>query len=285
MILKYDTIDLFGKNLFTLVNVKTPLQVSANMPANEACFIYVLEGESITYSESTALRIDPNQTMLSKCGNYVAKMLSQNKEGVFSSITVHFHKEILEKIYKNQSPPFLKKDSFSLPPNSVTLAVSKMLRKYFEGILYFFEQPKLVNEEILILKLKELILLLLQTEGYPQVKEIMNTLFNKRIFKFKEVVEAHLYTSISINGLAQLTNRSLSAFKKEFFKIYQDTPGHYLMEKRLEKTKENLALSDDSISHIAYDCGFKSLSHLSRIFKKKYGLAPSQYRQNLLGKK
>jgi len=285
MILKYDTIDLLGKSLFTLVNVKTPMQVPANMPADEACFVYVLEGENITYSESVALKINTNQAMLSKCGNYVAKMFSKKKEGVFSSITVHFHKEVLEKVYENQAPPFLKKDKPSIHPNAMTVAANKMIRKYFEGILYFFEQPKLINEELLILKLKEVILLLLQTNDNPQIKEMMSYLFSKRVFEFKEIIQAHLYTSITIKELAQLTNRSLSSFKKEFFKVYQDTPSHYIIERRLEKIADSLVLTDDSISSITYDCGFKSLSHLSRIFKKKYGMTPSQFRQNQLSKK
>ncbi|MBL4753056.1 MAG: AraC family transcriptional regulator [Flavobacteriales bacterium] len=45
-----------------------------------------------------------------------------------------------------------------------------------------------------------------------------------------------------------------------------------------------MRISDESIGRIGYECGFISPAHLSGVFKSKYGVAPSRYRQGLTDK-
>ncbi|MEO1254771.1 MAG: helix-turn-helix transcriptional regulator, partial [Bacteroidota bacterium] len=79
-------------------------------------------------------------------------------------------------------------------------------------------------------------------------------------------------------SLASITNHSLTSFKNEFKRIYDTSPGAYIMDKRVEKVADLLRYSDDSVSGIGYTCGFVSPAHLSRAFKRRYGLTPSEYR-------
>nr|WP_246164386.1 AraC family transcriptional regulator [Xanthovirga aplysinae] len=109
----------------------------------------------------------------------------------------------------------------------------------------------------------------------------MRSLFSERTFSFKEVIDANICHPRSIEELAQLTNHSLSSFKREFKKIYNATPAVYILDKRAEKVAELLKLSDESISSIGYHCGFTSPSHLSRVFKNKYGVTPKEFRLSL----
>jgi AraC family transcriptional regulator len=52
-----------------------------------------------------------------------------------------------------------------------------------------------------------------------------------------------------------------------------------LVEQRLEKAKKLLVDSDLTISDVAYDCGFASQSHLTRLFRKHLNITPKEYRQ------
>jgi transcriptional regulator GlxA family with amidase domain len=119
-----------------------------------------------------------------------------------------------------------------------------LVRKYIESILFYFENPQLVTEDILILKLKEIILLLLQTGDSPRVIEILTNLFSEKIFSFKEVIEAHICSHLTIQELVTLTHHSLSSFKRKFKQIYSDTPANYLRARRLEKARQLLSISD-----------------------------------------
>ena len=57
------------------------------------------------------------------------------------------------------------------------------------------------------------------------------------------------------------------------------TPHRYLTNLRLQAAAEMLSsvYNDDSISHVALTCGFRNPLYFSRLFKKKYGAAPSEY--------
>ena len=112
----------------------------------------------------------------------------------------------------------------------------------------------------------------------------MCNLFSTKTFEFKEVVEAHIFSPISIADLARLTNKSLASFKREFKINYQDSPSNYIKSRRLEKAAKLLSISNDSISSIAYDCLFNNVAHFSNSFKLKYKLNPSNYRLSQLRK-
>lgn len=153
-----------------------------------------------------------------------------------------------------------------------------LLTKYIESILFYFENPEIVSEEMLVVKLKELILLLSKTKDAPVVQHILSTLFSPTAHAFREVITAHLYDDLNQSELAQLSNLSLSSFKREFQKHYQTSPARYLRNKKLERAAELLRLSDTRITDIAFDCGFNNLSHFSRSFQDKYGISPTEYR-------
>ncbi len=277
MILEHQTIDLFGHMLFEKAVIKAPFKKPHPMP-DEACFLYILDGEYKSISEDEELRILKEESLLMKCGHYLSQMFPNGTNGQYEALAIHFYPEMLKKIYDNSLPSFLKKYNFAFHSNMVKLEASILIKKYIESLLFYFENPQLVTEDILILKLKEIILLLLQTENSPKVIEILNNLFSKKTFSFKEIIEAHIFSNVSITELAQLTHHSLSSFKREFKKIYQDTPANYIKKKRIEKAAELLLVSDQSISHIAYDCCFQDIAHFSRSFKAVYGHSPSKYR-------
>lgn len=257
-----------------LVHMPTP------MPENEAAFVYVLEGSCVSYSETDELNIVTDQAVLAKSGNSTFRTLEYQGSTKYSAISLRFHKDVLERIYEDTASPFYSESNKKLTVNSVFLESNELIKQFTVSLIYYFDHQEQLTEELLILKLKELIVLLLQTENAPKVLEIMNNLFQTKTFEFKEIVKAHICSSINIKELALLTNHSLSVFKKEFKRIYEDTPSNYIIGKRTEKVAELLLASDDMVSTIAYDCEFKTLAHLSRVFKAKYGVTPTEYRLN-----
>lgn len=64
-------------------------------------------------------------------------------------------------------------------------------------------------------------------------------------------------------------------FSKEFKKSFKD----YLSDIRLEEAKRLLLQSDLNLSEISDAIGYADLSYFSKIFKKEFGVSPSQYRR------
>ncbi|WP_420574168.1 helix-turn-helix domain-containing protein [Kordia sp.] len=279
MILAHETLSLYDKMLFEKAIVQAPFQ-KANPMTNEACFLYVLEGENKTYSALERTHIKVGESVLMKCGNFMFKLLPDKNAGTYEAIAVHFYPEILKKAYGNTLPSFLKKYTNQHTPTLVKLEAITLIQQYIESVLFYFKNPNLVNEDLLVLKLKEIIVLLLQTDSSDKIKTVLSNLFTTQTFDFKETIEAHLFSSLTVSGLAELTNNSLSSFKRKFKKIYNDSPNNYIKNRRLQKASSLLAVSELSISHIAYDCGFNDIAHFSKSFKQKFSISPSAFRLN-----
>lgn len=278
MVIEHRTIQLWGKKVFEKVVVKPPFRNPNPLP-EEACFLYVLEGGNRSFSEEEQIDLRQDEAVLMKCGQYMYDGQADPNSGHCGLIAIHFYPEILERLYADKVPSFLKaKTQISFRNNMTKVDAQIPIQRYIEGLLYYFDHPGSAPEDLLILKLKEIILLLLHTPDAPAILEIMHNLFSPKTFTLKQVVEAHIFSDLLMSDLARLSQQSLATFKREFRKIYKDSPANYIRHKRLEKAASLLIVSDELINQIAYDCQFKDLAHFSTAFKAKYKVTPTQYR-------
>lgn len=86
---------------------------------------------------------------------------------------------------------------------------------------------------------------------------------------------------VTIAELAQLAHFSPAQFRRLFRKWMGVSPRTYLHRHRLALSRQLLELTDLSITDIAAQCGFDSVSHFSRTFKKAFSIAPVVYRRRL----
>ena len=82
--------------------------------------------------------------------------------------------------------------------------------------------------------------------------------------------------NVSIKRFAYLTGRSLSAFKRDFRDTFDDSPSHWLVQKRLQEAFFLIEKRKEKPSEIYLDLGFEDLSHFSFAFKKQFGYPPTQ---------
>lgn len=284
MITERKKYELFGKTLIEKFVITAPFKIPGPMP-DEACFLYVIEGEIKYQLNDLRINIPANDAVLLKCGNYFGQMINTKASKKQEVIIVHFHPEILKRVYEKETPKILEQPKII----SVSVSFEKinneiLIQKYIEGLLFYFDNPSLVDEEILVLKLKEIILLLAQTKNAPVIQQILSQLFSPATFAFKQIIEDNIYTHLSSEQLARLTNLSASSFKREFKKIYDDTPSNYFKNKRLERAAELLIISDERITNISFNCGFSNLAHFSKCFHQKFNASPTEYRLNKISK-
>jgi AraC-like DNA-binding protein len=81
--------------------------------------------------------------------------------------------------------------------------------------------------------------------------------------------------NLKMEQYAELSNRSLSAFKRDFQKLYNTTPGKWLLEKRLNHAMHLLTNLNRTVSEAAFESGFENPSHFSRSFKERFGYTPT----------
>ncbi len=271
-------IDLYGKAFMQKVVVTHPFEFSFPV-AEQACFLYMLRGEMAYTSDEEQLTIPAHYSLLLNCIHSGKQLHGIHPGSDGEVVIVTFHPDILKKIYENDLPALLQKPAQAIVPRSAEKMNNDFLiQKYIEGLLFYFENPALVNEDILVLKLKEIILLLAQTANAAVIQVILSQLFSPVTYTFRQVIEAHLFLPVGVEELARKTNLSLSSFKREFAKLYQDSPASYIKNKRLERAAQLLLASDNRITEIAYDCGFNDLAGFTRSFHDKYKVTPTAYR-------
>lgn len=278
MILDHQKFNFKEKCLIEKVTVKAPFRFSVDFP-DEACFIYFENGNSKINSPYDQVKVLSQESVLLKCGRYFSDLKVELDIQTYKIIVVHLPKNILKEIYIHEFPPVL---NIHTTKNSIKkIGSPELVGQFIKSLNFYFENPELVGDELLSLKIKELILLLVNTENLETLSTLFKQLYSPQEIDLREIVQEHLFSEISINDLAYLCHMSVSTFKRHFKHTFNDTPANYLKTKRLEKAKELLVISKLSISEIAYETGFSDVGHFSNSFKSLYNSSPSEFRQNI----
>ena len=102
---------------------------------------------------------------------------------------------------------------------------------------------------------------------------------NPVIDNIKSYIEDNLEFDIRISHIAKLFHYNEQYlgrfFKRETGKSFSD----YINLRRLKKAQYLLGNSDNSILDIANKVGFNNVTYFNRIFKRTYGITPSEYRK------
>jgi len=223
--------------------------------------------------------ISTNEGVVLQCGNYLSEMFTTDKQSEYCSvIAIHLYPETLKMIYDKEFPDFLMRMEKVKPLVMEKHKASELLKNYIDSLEFYFANPVLVSEELLKLKIKELLLLLVKTDNEAVVKTLITRLFTPMEIDFKEVIEANIFNNLSTEELATLANLSLSSFKRAFTKHYVTSPAKYIRSRKLEKAAKLLKNTTLRVSQICYDCGFVDLAHFSKTFQREYGVSPSDFR-------
>lgn len=141
------------------------------------------------------------------------------------------------------------------------------LKPYYKGMMQ-------LDEAFEGLKYEELLIILLKSQS-----ELSGILFDFGIpgkVNLEAFMNRNFHFNVSLNRFAFLTGRSLSAFKRDFKTIFNDTPSHWLVKRRLQEAYFHLEKKNEKPSDVYFALGFESLSHFSVAFKKQFGLTPTE---------
>mgnify|MGYP000445176860 CR=1 FL=1 len=270
-------IDLHGRTIIEKLQVIPPLRQSPVFQ-DEACFLFFSEGGSEIAAPSEKVHIHEHEGVLLKCGTYFADLFANGRSGQCEVCVIHFFPDILQDIFKGEVPYFVKENKNT--HYTQRIAKKDVFEHFIESLDFYFEQPELVNQEILYLKIKELILLLLHTDAADSIIELYSHLFTPQKASITEVIETHLFSQVTLEQLASLASLSLSSFKREFKKHFKETPAQFIRNRRLQKAKDLLVHSSLSISEISFQVGYEDSSYFSRLFSSSFMLSPSEFRKS-----
>ena len=95
-----------------------------------------------------------------------------------------------------------------------------------------------------------------------------------------ELLTADLASTPDLTDLAKAAGMSHVRLNRCFKKVHGTTIFSWLRSYRLELAKTLLQQNRQSITDIAYFCGFSSSSHLSSCFRSRFGITPQEFRRS-----
>lgn len=206
------------------------------------------------------------------------------KSKEISETTIQFHKDLFDD-------RFLSRNQLNF--------IRNMLEKSSRGILFSQETTQQLAPRIVNLN---------QRHGFDSMLELMSILHDlstsrnmrmlsdasftnqlemsyhsRRIEKTLEYMNKNFDKQITLSDVAKLANMSDVSFSRFFKQRTGNTFIDNQTQIRLGHASRMLIDTTQSVAEIAYHCGFNNISNFNRIFKKKKGCTPKEFRESFSG--
>lgn len=240
--------------------------------------VHVVSGKKTWHTSDASWTMHGGETLFLRKG---AAVIEQHFEVDFCVLIFFVPDQLTREVVSSyltelDSPP--SSAGAQRPAIPVTSDVG--LQAFIESMKTYFASDEKPTEALLRLKLKELILSILTSRANPELASYFCTLAGSSSPSLADIMEENFRYRLSMDEFARLCHRSLSSFKRDFRAHYNETPGRWLLEKRLDYAAALLrSQADKNITDIVFDSGFEDSSHFSKAFKKKFGTSPTDYRK------
>lgn len=167
----------------------------------------------------------------------------------------------------------------------VTMPATASMKSFFANCNTYLRNDFFNNDEVAEnIKLTELIYMIMSLKDCCMKNKVLNNL-DIESENFEQIVYDHIFKDVSIEELANVSNRSVTSFKKEFKRRFTVPPHKWYVRQRLTHSRMLLLSTTKSVSEIGNACAFANTSHFIKLFKKEYNITPASYRSEHLKRK
>lgn len=102
------------------------------------------------------------------------------------------------------------------------------------------------------------------------------------VHEMKRMFDRSYNTHISLDSLENKLDISKYRLCHEFKQYIGESPKQYLIRRRLNAARILLANTDMKVYEVALNVGYDNINHFINLFKKQFGITPSDYRKEQL---
>lgn len=203
--------------------------------------------------------------------NHLIRYTKFRENNQFAKVIITFDEAFLIR-FLERHPHNVK--SSALGDSFVFIKENKLLKNYIQSLEPYYTGNETLEVTFADIKREELLLIILKTD--PEFANILFNFGRPGKIDLEEFMNRNFRFNVSIERFAFLTGRSLSAFKRDFKEVFNETPNRWLVQKRLKEAYFLLEKENKKPSEIYLDLGFETPSHFSFAFKKQFGLTPTE---------
>ena len=217
----------------------------------------------ISPGECIFVRKDCNVTLAKACG------LAGEP---YKAVTMVFERDFLLFYYRRSRPEIIPVSAVRAESPLRKIPARPDVSGLFQSLLPYFWSAEKPDREWADMKKTEGLRCLLKTDA-----NLYASLFDftsRWKIDLREFMEKNYMMELSLAEFANYSGRSLSAFNRDFRRIFGAPPQKWLIQRRLELARDLLGSDGMRVQDAMTDAGFSNFSHFSRIYKERFGYPP-----------
>lgn len=236
-------------------------------------FSFLIDGTKEVMANHDPIFIDNSKFLIIKSGHCLMTENLSSANNIYRSVLLFFSDKILLE--------FVDKHGISAGKNAFTHSVKVGVYDSFIGsFVKSLDDIRALNPSVqaklLEVKFEEIMLYLVETRGTDFLSFLI-TEPDDHSRNLIKVVESNRLNKLTVKELAFLSHMSISTFKREFEKQFQQSPIKWFQDKRLEYSAFLMRNKSKRPSEIYEEIGYETLSNFIQAFKTKFGTTPKQY--------
>ena len=266
-----------GESLFTMYNCRLQNRVE-DLWSHHNYIVYVAEGRKIWHTSHGSYDLREGSCVFVRKG---AAVVEQFFDTEFCFFLFFVPDEFICEVLKSKSKPIYNSVRNFDPV--MTIDNSLAVHAFFQSMLPYFNDDRQHDKSLLELKFRELILIMADNPANHELQSYFSSLLKEpQSISLQRVMEDNFSYNLKLEEFAKLSSKSLSAFKRDFVKVFDTSPGKWLLEKRLNHSLHLISNLGRTVSEASFESGFESASHFSRAFRQRFGTSPASLKQKMV---
>tara|TARA_R110000868_G_scaffold261995_1_gene520362 strand:+ start:551 stop:1378 length:828 start_codon:yes stop_codon:yes gene_type:complete len=240
----------------------------------EHVLLYLYSGEQIIIDRDKKTTIIAGECAFIRRNHRLTMYKNSKGDELYKGISLTFNRNVLREFYSKMNKSEVPKDVKISDKTVFKLKPTPAIESLFQSLTPYFDSNIKPTEGVTHLKLLEGIYALLNNN--EQLYPILFDFAEPWKIDLLEFLNDNYMDDLTMEQIASFTGRSLATFKRDFKKISSLTPQKWLIKKRLEVAYIKLKEEKKKVQDVYIEVGFKNPSHFSTVFKKQYGIPPTE---------
>lgn len=238
----------------------------------EGMLVAVLQGELFMEAEGLSKSVAKGHFVFIPPGMYYAASFPEDASLAFFSLERHVR--FSEEFLFSRLPPLA--DNYTGLTFTI-MGIDCRLGMFMDSVMAYSEMGS-VPQRLFDLKMEELFYLLYCFYAKEELAAFFRPLLSANASFTYFVLRSHDKTR-TVTELARQSNMSLSAFEKEFKRVFCISPYRWMKQRKAGRLLESIRYSGRPFKEISEEFGFTSTAKLSDFCTREWGMPPGKLRE------